>query len=261
MAIEIHPTAIVDEKAELGEGTKVGPYAIIEADAKLGENCIVEAHAVIRSYTTMGSGNHVHPHAVIGNYPQDLGFDKCAVSYLEIGNDNEFREFSNIHRSKFEGGKTLIGNECYIMSTAHIGHDSVVGNNVIMTNCAELAGHVSVDDNVFISSNTGVHQYCKIGAYCIVGANSKITQDVPPFSLVQGIPAKVYKLNLVGLRRNGFSKEDIREIEEIHDTYYAGGMSRKEFLVKMKDSEGLSEHVARFVDFVSKSERGVCPHI
>lgn len=256
----IHETAIVSKTASVAEGCEIGAYAIVESDVCIGAGSVIGSHAVVCKYTSMGENNIVHPHAVIGNLPQDIGFNKESESFLKIGSGNEFREFTNIHRSKVEGGTTVIGNNCYFMGSSHIAHDCIVGNNVILANSAAVAGHAHIGNSTFISAFCGIHQYVKIGSFVMIGAHSKVTMDIPPFSLVQGITACVYKLNLVGLRRGGVSREEIASIEKIYDAYYSS-ISKKEFLLNYENNESLSEMAKEFVNFIKKSERGICPRI
>lgn len=257
----IHPTAIIAPTAKIGAGTEIGPYVIIEDDVVIGDNNIIEAHAVLKRYVTMGSGNYIHSHAVIGDLPQDTGFDKKKVSYTVIGSGNEFREFANVHRSKNENGKTIIGNNNYFMENSHVGHDCILHDRIITVNNFAAGGHVEIFSDVFISASSSIHQFCRVGAYSMVGPGSVVKLDIPPFALADDTPARVYKLNLVGLRRKGFTSADFKSIEEIYHDWYHGGMLKAQFLEKFGNDASLDMNKRMFVDFVKASQRGVCSHV
>ena len=257
----IHPTAIIAKTANIGAGTEIGPYVIIEDDVVIGENNIIEAHTVIKRYVTMGTGNHIHSHAVIGDLPQDTGFDKKKVSFTVIGDGNEFREFVNIHRSKNDNGKTVVGNNNYFMENSHVGHDCIIHDRIITVNNFAAGGHVEVFSDVFISACAAIHQFCRVGAFAMVGPCSVVKLDIPPFALADDIPARVYKLNLVGLRRKGFTSTDFKAIEEIYHEWYHGGMLKAQFLEKYADGTVLDKNKRMFVDFLKGSQRGLCAHL
>lgn len=257
----IHKTAIVSDKSSIGNNVKIDAYAIVEDDVVIGDNTTIGSHAVIKEYTTLGKNNIVHSHSVLGNLPQDIGFDRTKKSYLIIGDNNEFREFSNVHRSCKEEGKTVIGNNCYIMVTGHIAHDCEISDNVIICNGALIAGHVHVGRNVFISGNCVVHQFCSIGAYAMISGLSAVSRDILPYSLTSHGEAVVYKINIVGLKRAGFSSDDLKEAEFAHDLYYNFSGLKVEFLERYLNDNSLSSIVKELVEFVSKSKRGITPRI
>ncbi|MBI4977172.1 MAG: acyl-ACP--UDP-N-acetylglucosamine O-acyltransferase [Spirochaetes bacterium] len=261
MAATIHPTAIIAPTAVIGDGTVIGPYAIVEDDVVIGKDNIIESHVVLKRYLTIGDGNHIHSHAVIGDLPQDTSFDKKKVSRTLVGNGNEFREFVNIHRSKNENGVTIVGNNNYFMENVHIAHDCIVHDRVVSANNLSCGGHVEIFSDVFISACVGVHQFCRIGAYCMLGFGAKVALDIPPYSLADHNPAKVFKLNLVGLRRKGFKSDDIKAVEAIHDAWYHTTMSKKDFIEFHEKSGTLSEHQKIFVEFLKASQRGIAGHV
>lgn len=203
MTALIHPTAFVSPDASLAKGVRVGPFAVIEAGAEIGADCEVGAHAVVHGLVKMGARNVLHPHAVLGGLPQDLGFDPATVSWLEIGDDNAFREGFTAHRATKPGGSTKIGSGCYFMNNSHVAHDCSVGDKTIFANNVAIGGHVEIGNNVFMGGAVVVHQFCRVGAYAIVQGTTGINMDVLPFMLIGGRPAKHYRLNLVGLRRAG----------------------------------------------------------
>ncbi|MEI8573766.1 acyl-ACP--UDP-N-acetylglucosamine O-acyltransferase [Methylomonas sp. LW13] len=210
MTASIHPTAFIETGAMLGENVSVGPFAVIEAGAVIGSNSQIGAHAVVHAHVKMGDGNVLHPHAVLGGLPQDLGFDAQTESWLEIGDNNVFREGFTAHRATVAGSATRIGSGCYFMNNSHVAHDCAVGDKTIFANNVAIGGHVEVGHNVFMGGAVVVHQFCRIGAYAIVQGTTGINMDVIPFMLIGGRPAKHYRLNIVGLRRAGIVGENYK---------------------------------------------------
>lgn len=207
MTQTIHPTAHIASGVSLGENVSIGPYAVIAEHVTLGSNCQLAAHSVIQPYVKMGEGNILHPHAVIGDLPQDTSFKKETVSWLEIGDNNVFREGFTAHRSSIENGVTKIGSNCFFMNHSHVAHDCNVGNKTIFANNVAIGGFVEVGDSVFMGGAVGVHQFCRVGSYAIVQGTTGLNMDVIPFMLIGGRPAKHYRLNSVGLRRAGITGE------------------------------------------------------
>ena len=199
----IHSSAIIDPSAVVHETAEIGPNVIIGPHAEIGEGCELMAGVVIGPRTRMGKRNRIHYHAVIGHEPQFVGFDRTLRTGVVMGDDNEIREFAQIHRAIHEGNDTLIGNSNFVMATGHIAHDCVVGNNVVLANNSALAGHVIVEDRVFISGLVAVHQFCRIGKGAMAGGHSGISRDVPPFMTVKGGIGFLAGVNLIGLRRAG----------------------------------------------------------
>jgi UDP-N-acetylglucosamine acyltransferase len=206
----IHPSACIGGNAVLGAGVVVGPFAVIEDGAVIGDNCQVSAHAVVHGKVRMGEGNILHPHAVLGGLPQDLSFKSQTVSWLEIGDRNEFREGFTAHRATMVEGATRIGSDCYFMNNSHVAHDCSVGDKTIFANNVAIGGFVEVGNNVFMGGAVVVHQFCRIGSYAIVQGTTGINMDVIPFMLIGGRPAKHYRLNIVGLRRAGIVGENYK---------------------------------------------------
>ena len=249
----IHATAIVAAGATLGAGVKIGPYAVIEDDVVLGEGCHIAAHAVIKRHTRMGARNRVAEHAVIGGDPQDLKFNPGCLSYTGIGDDNDFREGVTIHRGSREGGRTSVGNGCFLLVDAHIGHDCVVGNHVVMVNNATLAGEAVVHDRAFLSGFVGVHQFCRIGRHAMIGGLTKLVQDALPFCITDGHPGRARGLNLVGLRRSGFSKSEITALKEAYRMLQA----RVPLAEALAGMQALgSAAVGELAGFIAASKRG-----
>jgi len=205
MTEKIHPTAYVAATAVLGENVTLGPYAVVEDHVELGAGCQLGAHAVVQPYVKMGEGNILHPHAVLGGLPQDTSFKAETVSWLEIGDNNVFREGFTAHRSATEDAITKIGSDCFFMNNSHVAHDCMVGNQTIFANNVAIGGHVEVGSNVFMGGAVVVHQFCRVGSYAIVQGTTGLNKDVIPFMLIGGRPAKHYRLNSVGLRRAGIT--------------------------------------------------------
>ncbi|MCQ8106131.1 acyl-ACP--UDP-N-acetylglucosamine O-acyltransferase [Methylomonas sp. SURF-2] len=206
----IHPLAYVAPDARLAADVSVGPFAVIEDGAIIGAKCQIGAHAIVHGRVKMGEGNILHPHAVLGGLPQDLGFDPQTESWLEVGDNNAFREGFTAHRATKAGGATKIGSGCYFMNNSHVAHDCSVGDKTIFANNVAIGGHVEVGNNVFMGGAVVVHQFCRIGSYAIVQGTTGINMDVIPFMLIGGRPAKHYRLNIVGLRRAGIVGENYK---------------------------------------------------
>ena len=254
--IDIHPTAIIGKNVEIGNNVKIGPYVIIEDNVIIGDDCTVDSHTTIHSFVKMGKENHIYSHVDLGGLPQDIHFSG-EETWVEIGDNNHIREFATIHRATSTERKTVIGNNNYLMAYSHIAHDSIVGNNVIFVNYSGIAGHVEIEDNVILSGHVMVHQFCKIGKLAMLGGGAKITQDIMPFSLVAGDPANVYGLNVVGLRRNGISKEARFALKSVLSIVLEGG--NKETVIKKIERLPSSnlEEVQHVIEFIKKSERGI----
>jgi len=202
----IHPTALVDPGAELGRDVQILPFTIIEAGVHIGDNCTIGPNAVVRQWTTIGSDCHVSTGAVLGEPPQDRQYHG-EKTYLRLGNGNQIREYVTLHRASGEGNATVIGDNNMIMAYSHAGHNVQIGSNISIANGCQLAGHAVVEDYANIGGMSGFHQFCTIGKMSMVGAMSRISRDVPPYAIVEGIPAEVHGLNVIGLERRGVSAE------------------------------------------------------
>ena len=231
----------------------IHPTAIIENDVEIGPDCEIGAYAVIKKFTKIGARNHIFEHAVIGGEPQDLKF-KGERSYLEIGDDNVIREFCTFHRANGEGETTHIGSRNFFMVGVHIAHNCVIGDDNILANEVALAGHITLEDHVFISNNVGAHQFVRMGRYAMVGGKSKIVQDVLPFFITDGNPARVRGINSVGLQRAGFSEEARRALKNAYKTLFRSAMPVGEALDQLNNSD--DENVRHLVSFIRGSKRG-----
>lgn len=256
MATEIHPTAVVDPGAELGEGVHIGPYCVIFDGARIGDGCWLQNHVTVDGPCAIGRENRFHSYASIGQRTQDLKY-QGEPTYLEIGDGNTFREFCTVNRGTGPEVVTRIGSHGSFLAYSHIAHDCVVGDHVIFSNNGTLAGHVDVEDYAIIGGLTAVHQFCRIGAHAITGGCSKIVQDVAPYMVADGNPARTRAVNAVGLKRRGFSEEAVVSIKKAHRILFREGNGKDEALEKLRALEGGGPEVETLVAFVEKSERGL----
>ncbi len=215
----IHPTAIIHPNAQLHPTVKVGPYAVISEKVNIGADTQIGSHAIIEDYSEIGQGNHIHPGAVIGGAPQDLKY-KGGASWVKIGNNNTIREYVTINRATEDGEVTRLGNNNLLMAYAHVAHNCVIEDEVIIANSVALAGHIHIESQARISGVLGVHQFVHIGRLAMVGGMSRIERDVPPFTIVEGNPARVRSLNLIGLKRSGLSESDINQLKKAFRLVY-----------------------------------------
>lgn len=254
--LTIHPTAIVDPAAQLGAGTVVGPYCIVAAEVSLGENCWLQHHVTLAGPLQAGRGNRFFAYCSIGQQTQDLKYEG-EPTYLEIGDDNCFREFCTVNRSTGANGKTRVGSRGNFLAYSHIGHDCAVGDAVIFSNNGTLAGHVQVGDHAVIGGLTAVHQFCRIGRFAITGGCSKIVQDVPPFMIADGNPAEVRGINQIGLERAGFTPEKIKPIKEAFRLIYRAKLNTQQALEAVREKLAQSDEVEAILKFIATSERGI----
>ncbi|GJH08557.1 MULTISPECIES: acyl-ACP--UDP-N-acetylglucosamine O-acyltransferase [Caballeronia] len=258
---KIHPTAIIEPGAQLDESVEIGPYAIVGSHVVIGAGTTVGSHSVIEGHTTIGRDNSIGHYASIGGRPQDMKY-KGEPTRLEIGDRNTIREFTTLHTGTAQDqGLTSIGSDCWIMAYVHVGHDCRLGDNVIMSSNAQLAGHVFVGDHAIIGGMSGVHQFVRIGAHSMLGGASALVQDVPPFVIAAGNKAEPHGINVEGLRRRGFTPEAISALRSAYRIVYKSGLSLEEAKVQLKElstagGEG-DEPVTAFSDFIAASQRGI----
>jgi UDP-N-acetylglucosamine acyltransferase len=253
---QIHSTAIVDAKAEIGPGTMVGPYCIVEAGVAVGAECWLQHHVTLAGPMKAGARNKFYAYCSIGQQTQDLKY-QGEPTYLEIGDENTFREFVTVNRSTTGEGKTQIGHRGNFLAYSHIGHDCVVGDNVVFSNNGTLAGHVQVGDHAIMGGLTAVHQFCRLGRFAITGGCSKIVQDVPPFMIADGNPAKVRGINVVGLERAGFSAETIKTIKEAFRLIYRSKFNTRQAIEAIQQEMPASAEITQIIEFIRTSERGI----
>ncbi len=208
----IHPTAIVSGKAEIDSSVKIGPFAVVEDNVHIAAGTSIGSHAIIKEYCRIGRNNAIDAHVMIGGHPQHTGFDG-SESWVEIGDNNVIREATLIHRAFEPGGATRIGSDCFLMSQLHIGHDCVIGDKVTLSSSVILGGHIEIGDHVVMGGGAGAHQFLRIGAYAMVGGCVPLRKDVLPYCMIGGQPVRHYRLNAIGLRRNGFDKVRYRAVE------------------------------------------------
>ncbi len=252
----IHSTAIVSSKAELGNNITILPYAIIEDNVKIGDDCLIGPHAVIYNGARIGNRVKIYQSASIAHSPQDLKFGN-EETFFYVGDDTVIHEFVTLHRGTKETGFSKVGNNCLLMAYAHVAHDCVIGDNCILANGVQIAGHVTIEDYVIIGGLTPVHQFCIVGQHSMIGGGFRAVQDVPPYILAASEPLKYSGLNVIGLRRRGFSNEDIFTLKKAYTYIYDNSLNLTQ--AKNKISEELGEHplVKNVLQFLGKSKRGI----
>jgi len=256
--MKIHPTSVVSPEANISEGVEIGPYTIIGPDVNIGKNTIIGPHVVIEAHTDIGEGCRIFQFASIGAVPQDLKF-RGEKTRVVIGNYNTIREFATIHRAtSADIGVTVIGDRNLLMAYTHVAHNCKLGNNIVMSNAVNLAGHIHVEDYVIIGGMTGIHQFTRIGAHAFIGGASGVTKDIPPFVLVSGSYAKPYGLNMVGLKRRGFQEETLQALKKAYRIIFRSSLLLKDAIEKVKNEVEDLPEIKQFIDFIQKSERGIC---
>ncbi len=252
----IHPTAIVEPGAFIGKNVTIEPYAIVKKHVILEENVVIKSHAYIDGYTTIGAGTVVYPSASIGTKTQDKKF-KGEKTYVIIGKNCEIREFATINSSCHENTQVKIGDNCLIMAYCHIAHNCEVGDEVIMSNGAMLAGHVTIEDHVIIGGMTPIHQFVKIGKYAMVGGFSRITHDIPPFTIGAGVPYKLGGLNIIGLKRKGFTFDERQQLTRAFKLTYRSGLYLDKALAQIEKELHSSPYIDHWLNFCRNSKRGL----
>lgn len=255
----IHPTAIISKDAIIDETTEIGPYVIIEGEVAIGKRNRIMPGVFIGTNTTIGDENEIHIGAVLGDIPQDRGY-KGEKSYLIIGNNNVIREYVTIHRGSRQDYCTRVGNYCFLMASCHIAHDCEVANYVTMANFSGIAGHVEVADRVFIAGGAMVHQFVKIGQCAILSGNSRLSMDVPPF-VIAGERNQTWGINVVGMRRAGYSHQIINELKELYRVFFYSPLPRPKIMEKIRTGSFSSPQAQEFIKFVENSKRGVCRYL
>ena len=255
---KVHPTASVDSNAKVGANVDIGAFSIIGPHVTIGEQTIVQSHVVIEGDVTIGRGNFIGPGAIIGVPPQDVSFSSDRRTKVEIGNDNVIREYCTIHRGSPDGSVTKIGDKNFLMSGAHIGHNCLIGDNVVIANNCLLAGHVRVDDGAFLGGGSTFHQFMRVGRLVMVQGSSGFGKDLPPF-VVAAERNYVFGLNIVGMRRAGLSANDRNEIKKAFKLVYLSGLNTSQALDKAATMT-FGGPAREFLDFVANAKkRGICP--
>ena len=251
---KIHPTAIIEDGAEIGDEVEIGPYCIVGSGVKIDSGCILKSHVVLDGQTIIGKENIFHPTAYIGGDPQDLKYHN-EKTFVKIGNKNTFREGVSVHRGTFGGGgETLIGDDNLLMGYVHVAHDCHIGDHNILANYTGLSGHVTLNDHVTLGGQNGVAQFLSVGSYVYTGAASLIDRNIPPYSTGYGNRFEVKGVNIVGLKRQNFSRDSITEILEAHRIYYRSDLKNDEALRIIEETFGESNSVRVFLDFIYSVE-------
>lgn len=255
----IHPTAIVDSAAELDSGVTVGPYSIIQGRVAIGADTEIGPHVVIKEFTTIGARCRIFQFAALGEIPQDLKFHG-EFSQLIIGDDNTIREFATMHRGTAGGGGvTRIGNHNLFMAYTHVAHDCLVGQRVVMSNAATLAGHIIVEDHAILGGLAAVHQFCRIGRHAFVGGCSAVHRDVPPYAMAVGNRAKLVGLNLVGLKRQGFTDSALHNLKRAFEILFLSELNLKEAINRVRGELSPDKEIQELLRFLETTERGLLP--
>ncbi len=255
----IHPTAIVHPTAEIAEGAEIGPYSIIEEKVIINAETTVGPHVVIRRNTTIGKGCRIFQFASIGEIPQDLKYSGEDTKTI-LGDDNVIREYVTIHRASVHGdGKTELRNHNFLMAYCHVAHDCKIGNHVIMANGATLGGHIEIQDYAILGGLSAAHQFVRIGTHCIISGLTGIPQDIPPYTMAAGERAKLYGLNVTGLKRHNFSEDTLRSLKKAYRLLFRSKLPLSQAVQRVLEDEIASvPEVARMVNFIRHSERGIC---
>lgn len=254
----IHPTAMVEPGAELASDVELGPYSYVGGEVRIHGATRVGDHARVEGRTVIGEGCQIYPFAVVGAAPQDLKY-MGEPTELIVGQGNIFREFCTIHRGTASGsGRTVIGAHNVFMAYSHVAHDCTIGNHVILANAATLAGHIEIHDHAIIGGLVAIHQFVRIGAYAMVGGFSGVAQDVPPYTLASGSRAKIYGLNVVGLRRHGFQSDTIQVLRKAYRILFRSNLMLQTAVERIREELPHLAEVENLIRFVQESKRGIC---
>ena len=252
----IHRTALVDPTAHLGQDVSIGPYSIVGPRVTVGERSTLAAHVVLERNVKLGAGVKVGYGTVIGNDPQDLKYGG-EETWVEIGDDTVLREYCTVNRGTVTTGKTTVGCRCFLMSYVHVAHDCVIGNDVIMANAVQMAGHVTVEDRAIISGLVPIHQFVRIGTFAFVGGASRVNQDVPPYTKAVGNPVHLYGLNSVGLQRAGFAPEVKLALKRAYRLLFNSDLTVSQGIARARAELPSAPEIEHFLRFIEGSERGV----
>jgi UDP-N-acetylglucosamine acyltransferase len=258
MSADIHPSAHVDPAAKLAEGVAVGSGAVIEAGVQVATGCVIGHHAWLSGETAIGEGCQIFPYAVVGVIPQDLKF-KGEATRTVLGRNTVVREFATVHRGTAARGETIIGDDCLIMAYAHVAHDCLLGNHVIISNATQLAGHIDIGDWAIIGGMTAVQQFIRIGAHAFIGGMTRIIKDVPPFVIVADIPTYAVGINIEGLRRRGIAPEVRTALGRAFHLIYRQGLAPADAAARMLEEFPNMQEIAMLASFLNSAERGIMP--
>lgn len=253
---QIHPTAIVDPTAGIGDNVTIGPHTIVEAETVIGDDVTIGANCLVAAYTELGKGVRLFHGAVVGTVPQDLKFSG-EKTRLVIGENTVIREYAMLNRGTEDRLETVIGKNCLLMAYTHVAHDCRLGDHVIMANAVNLAGHIEIGDYAIIGGVVPVHQFVRIGAHSMIGGGFRVPQDVCPYALLGGYPMKVMGLNKVGLKRRGFSNEALAALEKAFKILFFSDLNTSQAVDKIRQEVELTDEVNNVLDFIGKSRRGL----
>jgi len=253
---QIHPTALVDSRAQLGDNVTIGAFTVVDGDVIIQDGVQIGTHAHIFDGARIGKNCKIHKGAVVGSDPQDLKFGGEKTLFI-IGENTVIREFCDLNRGTAAHGKSEIGSNCLLMAYVHVAHDCIVGNNVIMANCVQLGGHVEIEDWAILGGMSPVHQFCKVGCHCMIGGHFRAVQDVPPYITVAGEPLKYEGLNSIGLRRRGFKPDVISALKKTYTLIYRSKLNVSQAVERIKNEVPLIPEVQHVLDFIARSNRGL----
>lgn len=254
--VNIHSNAVVSSKAKLGENVTVSPFAVIYDDVEIGDNTYIGPHACIYNGARIGSSVKIYQGASVAHNPQDKKF-KEENTYFYIGDNTTIHEFCTLHKGTVETGRSSIGSNCLLMAYAHVAHDCEMGDNCVIANSVQIGGHVHIGDYVTIGGSTPVHQFCKVGRHSMIGGGFRIVQDIPPYILAGSEPLTFHGINLIGLRRRGFTNEDIFKIKDIYHIIYNSGMNLSQAKNKIRESYADDSFASEILGFIEQSDRGI----
>jgi UDP-N-acetylglucosamine acyltransferase len=256
-AVTIASTAIIHPRAQIGDDVQIGPYSVVGENVRIGRGTEIGAHVILDGWTTIGEHCRISTGAVVGSEPQDLKY-RGAQSFVRIGDYTTIREYSTVNRGTMEGDETRVGQGCLLMAYSHVAHNCILEDSVIMASFAALAGHIRIGSNGIIGGLVAIHQFCQVGRYALVGGASAVRQDVLPFTRAAGNPCRSYGLNVVGLRRHGFSEDRIRRLKRIYRTIFRSHLSEEKALACVEEEMPNDEDARQIIGFVRRSERGIC---
>ncbi len=258
MSNQVHETAVISLDAQIGSNVTIGAYSVIEGPAIIGDNVTIGHHCLVQGATTLGDGCQLFTGAVVGSPPQDKKYNKTDKVYLKIGLNNIFREYVTVNPGTVDGGGiTRIGDNNLFMACSHVAHDCQIGNDCVLANYVGLSGHVTIEDKVVIGGLSGVHQFARIGYLSMVGGCSKVNQDVPPYSMVDGNPATLRGLNLIGLRRASLTSDSMLALRRAYKILFNSGLARSNAVSQVKEQMEKYSEVLRVLDFIEISKRGI----
>lgn len=254
---EIHPTSIIEPGASIGEGCRIGAYCHVGREVRLGRNNVLHAHVVLAGNTLIGEGNEIYPFCCFGTLAEDFRVRREWKSYVRIGDGNIFREYITVNASASDGGSTIIGSNCFLLSYSHVAHDCVLGDKVTLSCDAKISGHVQIGANAIVSAKTGVKQFVRIGAFAFIGGLNRVIKDILPYCIADGYPSVMRAINKVGLERNGFSPEQIRIIRDAYRTMIRRGLPLAQAVAELRERYPDNPEVREMIAFATSSRNGL----